>query len=404
MSSSLKSLNSLRDLKKVGFIVPSSNTGLEPLTVSIASQIVDRLSFHFARVVVQTLDTDEKSVGQFNTDKMVASAVLLSDADLDAILWNGTSGSWSGKGLQADVTLSAEMEQATGLPSSTSTLAQIEVLEQYGVKRFSMAGPYVDGPTQGLVNFYSGLGYEVVKTSQMNVRDNVAFANTPVSRIKELLREANSPEAECIVVACTNWPVALVIDEMEAELGKPIYDSICVTLWKALKMVDVKVPIHGWGRLLRDDPTLNKINLVLAKLLESCHASRTTFRLDLPERNCHVDTVCAEACAPGIRQLKLDSSLNQRALKTVQWLETSGRILVQGDCENAEVPPPKALMGVYGVKAQMLAPLFQGDNLIAWISVHYVPSKREWTETEIQALSSSMEEVKKLLIDDSWIS
>ncbi|KAK9344075.1 Asp/Glu/Hydantoin racemase-domain-containing protein [Lipomyces starkeyi] len=404
LTKSMNGLNSLRDLKKVGFIVPSSNTALEPITVSMGSQVADRVSFHFSRVTVQTLDTDEKSVGQFNTDKMVASAVLLNDADLDAILWNGTSGSWSGRGLQADVTLSAEMDTATGLPSSTSTLAQIEVLEQYGVKRFSLAGPYVDGPTQGLVNFYKGLGYDVVKTSQMNERANVAFANTPLSRIKELIREADSPEAECIVVACTNWPVALVIDEMEAEIGKPIYDSICVTLWKALRMVNVKVPIHGWGRLLRDDPTLEKINVALARLLESCSASRTTFRLDLPERNCHVDTVCAEACAPGIKQLKLDSSLNQRALGTVQWIETSRQVLVQGDCKIAKVPPPKALMGVYGVKAQMLAPLHQGDHLTAWISVHYVPSTREWKEQEIQALESTMEDVKKLLIEENWIS
>ncbi|KAK9364699.1 Asp/Glu/Hydantoin racemase-domain-containing protein [Lipomyces kononenkoae] len=400
----MKGVNSLRDLKKVGFIVPSSNTALEPITVSMASQIGDRISFHFGRVIVQTLDTDEKSIGQFKTDKMVASAVLLNDADLDAILWNGTSGSWSGQGLQADVTLAVEMETATGLPASTSTLAQIEVLEKYGVKRFAMAGPYVDGPTQGLVNFYKGLGYDVVKTSQMNERANVAFANTPLSTIKDLLREADSPEAECIVVACTNWPVALVIDEMEEELGKPIYDSICVTLWKAMRMVGINVPIHGWGRLLRNDPTLAKIDTALANLLESCHASRTTFRLDLPERNCHVDMVCAEACAPGVKPLKLDPSLNQRALKTVQWLETSHRTLVQGDCANAEVPPPKALMGVYGVKAQMLTPLYQGDDLIAWISVHYIPSTREWSEKEIQALESTMEDVKKLLVEEKWIS
>ncbi|KAK9479834.1 Asp/Glu/Hydantoin racemase-domain-containing protein [Lipomyces japonicus] len=399
----IKTINSLRDLKKVGFIVPSSNTALEPLTVAMAQQIQDQISFHVSRVVVRTLDTDSNSVGQFDTEKMVSSAKLLADADIDALLWNGTSGAWSGKGLQADVTLSEEMLKETGIASSTSTLAQLEVLQHYGVKKFSLTGPYVDGPTQGLVDFYTGLGYEITKTSQMNERANVAFGNTPIERIKELIREADHPDAECIVVACTNWPAALVLDELEAELGKPIYDSIAVTFWKALKMVNIITPIFGWGFLLRDDPTLTKLNSVLSKLREDVNGSRTTLRLDLPSKNCHVDTVCAEDVATGIPPLKLDPSLNQRALKTVQWIEETQQLLVQNDCANAPVPPPKALMGIYGVKAQMLGGIFTGDKLAAWISIHYVPSIREWKSDEVNKLAAAVAEAEKILKEAKWL-
>ncbi|KAK9470916.1 Asp/Glu/Hydantoin racemase-domain-containing protein [Dipodascopsis tothii] len=399
----MKNLQSLRDLKKIGFIVPSSNTALEPVTQYMASSIADKVSFHFSRVVVQSLDTDPKSVSQFKTDKMVASAVLLNDADLDALLWNGTSGAWSGLGVQADVTLSEEMLAATGLPSSTSTLAQIEVLEHYGIKKVALTGPYVDGPTQGLVNFYTGLGYDVVKTSQMNERANVVFGNTPLERIKELIREADSPEAECIVVACTNWPAALVLEEMEAELKKPIFDSIAVTLWKALKMVGVDAMLPGWGMLMREDNTIDKIKPVLKTLLGATSASRITLRLDLPEKHIHVDTVCAEAVAEGIPQLKFDSSLDQRALGTVMWLETSHQLLVQGDCANADIPPPQALMNVYGVKAQMLAPIYKDNKLTAWISVHHVGNTRVWTEDEIAALKKAADETEAIMLAAKWL-
>lgn len=248
----IKGLNSLQELKKIGFIVPSSNTALEPITASMTSQLGALVSLHFSRVEVKTLDTDEKSVGQFAWEKMLAGAVLLGDANLDALLWNGTSGSWSGKGLQAEHALAASIEQTTGIAASTSTLAQLEVLEQKGVRRFSLAGPYVDGPMQGLVGFYTGLGYKVLATSQMDETLNTLFGNTPLARIKELIQECNHPDAECVVIACTNWPAALVVEEMEAKLGKPIYDSVCVTLWKALRMVNSKVALHGWGSLLNE--------------------------------------------------------------------------------------------------------------------------------------------------------
>lgn len=248
-TNSLKGLHSLQDLKKIGFIVPSSNTALEPITVSMTSQLNALVSLHFSRVEVKTLNTDHQSVGQFAPDKMLAGAVLLGGAQLDAILWNGTSGSWSGKGLQAERALAASIEQMTGIAVSTSTLAQLEVLEQKGVKRLSLTGPYVDGPMQGLVEFYTGLGYEIMATSQMDETLNTVFGNTPLARIKELIRKCDHLDAECVVVACTNWPAALVVEEMEAELGKPIYDSVCVTLWKALRMVKPEVALYGWGSL-----------------------------------------------------------------------------------------------------------------------------------------------------------
>ena len=154
------------------------------------------------------------------------------------------------------------------------------------------------------------------------------IANTPFARIKQLLRDADAPDAECIVVACTNLPATVVLDEMEAELGKPIFDSIAVTLWKALQMTGIAVPLHGWGRLLRDNPVLAELELIMAELREATDGSRTTLRLDIAAHNCQVDTVCAEAVAPGIAELKLNSSLNQRSLATVQWLETHRKPLI----------------------------------------------------------------------------
>jgi maleate isomerase len=175
-----------------------------------------------------------------------------------------------------------------------------------------------------------------------------------------------------------------------------------VTLWKALQMTGIQVPLHGWGKLLRDHPVLGALEKTMATLLQSTAASRTTLRLDIPEHNCHVDTVCAEAVAPGIAQLKLNSSLNQRSLATVQWLEANRELLIQNDCANAAVKPPQALMGIYGVKAQMLAPLMAQDQVFGWLSVHYVVGTRTWNERDIAALQSAAAQVSRVLQENGW--
>ena len=48
-------------------------------------------------------------------------------------------GSWTGKGFEADVTLCDEIQRLTGVSASTASLAQVDVLKHYGIKRFGLA-------------------------------------------------------------------------------------------------------------------------------------------------------------------------------------------------------------------------------------------------------------------------
>jgi maleate isomerase len=403
MKSRLKKIGGLKDIKKIGFITPSSNAALEPLTSLMMHQINDKAAAYFSRVQVRTLTLDANDVSQFDIQKMNEAASLLNDAGVDLIVWNGTSGAWTGKGFEADRELCAAITQATGVPASTSSLAQLAVLEHYGIKKFALATPYVEGTARQMAVTYEGAGYDIVSQARLDIAENKIIGGTSFDRIKQLLRDADSPEAECIVVGCTNLAAAIVVEEMEHELGKPIFDSVAVTLWQALQMAQLNSPLHGWGKLLRDHETLRGLDGVLSELLTATAASRTTIRLDIPELNIGVDDVYAEATKAGVASLRLDSSLNQRSLATVQWLDKHRTLLVQEDCVNAEVPPPQALMGVYGVKAQVLGPLIWRDRLVGWISVHHIPETREWTQSDIDAMKQAMDKAQRLLENAGWV-
>lgn len=402
MNHAIKHIETLAALKKVGFITPSSNTALEPITAALCATISGQFSSHYARVGVTSITLDGADVDQFNTSKMAAVAQQLNDAGLDAILWNGTSGSWTGGGFEADRTLCDAIHAATGLPASSSSLAQLEVLRHYRIERFALAVPYVDGPTRMIIDTYQREGFSVVRSAQLDETVNARIGRVPLERIRQLLRDADHPDAECIVVACTNLPATLVLEEMEAELGKPIFDSIAVTLWKALRMVGLDTPIHGWGKLLRDHPAHVQLDDLLEKLRVATGASRTTLRLDVPAYNSHVDTVTAESYGPGVAPLRTNASLNQRSLDTVKWLEKHKVNLIQEDCINAPVKPPGALMSIYGVKAQMLTPLIENGDLMGWISVHYIPGTRDWSDKDVALLDEANANVKQILQHHRW--
>ena len=402
MKKRLLSQAGMAGMKKIGFITPSSNTALEPLTYLMLNQLSDVVSVHFERLPVQTLTLDSRDVAQFQAEKMEHAARLLQDAKVDAILWNGTSGGWTGEGLDADRRICERITAATGIPASTTSLAQVEVFQRYGVTRYGLAVPYEEGPTSMMAKTYQAEGFEAVSRAMSGERINNVIGGMAFDSIRKLLRDADSPQAQCLMVGCTNLPATVLIDEIEAALGKPVFDSIAVTLWKALRMVGIERPLHGWGALLRSHPAIAQLDALMEDLRIAQKCGRTTIRLDVPSMNIGVDDVYAESAAPGIPPLKLDSSLNQRALGTVQWLEKHHDLLIQSDCINAEVPPPKALMSVYGVTAQMLAPLVFDGELLGWISVHHMGGTRTWQETEIAKLCEAAARAREILQAAGW--
>jgi len=140
-----------------------------------------------------------------------------------------------------------------------------------------------------------------------------------------------------------------------------------------------------------DEVTFEKL---LADLLIATSASRVTLRLARPGE---VFPVVAEALAPGTPSITSGVSPDLTRAATMRYLAEHHANLIQDDCANAEVPPPPELLEFYGVKAQMLAPIVGGSELIGLVSVHYTPSPRHWTSEEIDALDRAADEIELAL-------
>jgi len=237
-------------IARIGHITPSSNTALEPLTYAMNRPLDDRLAHHFSRIRVTHLALEASSEAQFQMAPMLAGARLLADAPLDAIVWNGTSASW--RGLENDTALCEAITAETGLPASTSTIAFYKAFREKGWSRIALAVPYTEDITRQIATEYGRQGFPVVGSAHLGVRENREIGATGPEPIRGLLRDAARSKPDCIAVVCTNFNATELVEEMEAELGIPIIDSIAVTFWEACRLAGTAAPIPGWGRLLAE--------------------------------------------------------------------------------------------------------------------------------------------------------
>ena len=235
--------------KRLGVLTPSSNTALEPLTSAMVSSLPG-VSAHFSRFTVTEISMRDQSLQQFDDSKILEAARLLADAHVDVICWSGTSASWLG--FEKDRQLCARITEATGIPATTSVLALNDILAAQGARTLGLVSPYVDDVQQKIIANYRGIGIDCVAEQHLGITVNFKFGEVEPDTLRAMLREAAKARPDAMTVMCTNLHAAQLVQELEAELDIPIYDSVATVVWQALKTVGIAPSeLKGWGRLFQ---------------------------------------------------------------------------------------------------------------------------------------------------------
>jgi maleate isomerase len=236
--------------KRIGVLTPSSNTALEPLTSAMVSA-VPGVTAHFSRFSVTEISLREASLRQFDDGKILDAARLLAEARVDVICWSGTSASWLG--FEKDRQLCARITEATGIPATTSVLALNELLAAQGARTLGLVSPYVQDVQQRIVANYAGIGIDCVAERHLDLSVNFKFGEVEPNTLRRMLRDVAKQRPDALTMLCTNLRAAHLVDEMERELGIPIYDSVSTVVWKALKTIGVDASATKcWGRLFSE--------------------------------------------------------------------------------------------------------------------------------------------------------
>jgi maleate isomerase len=234
----------------LGMLTPSSNTVLEPVTQAMVSGLAE-VSVHFSRFKVTEIALAPSALAQFDDSEILRAAEMLAHTKADVIAWNGTSSGWLG--FEADHRLCDHITAATGIKSTTSMLALNEILERSAVKRLGLVTPYLDDVQAKIVANYSALGVSCAAERHLSMRDNFSFSEVPPDRIRAIIREVATAAPDAVAVVCTNLRGAPLVEQLEREIGMPIYDSISTVVWKSLLLADIEPKrVTGWGRLFRE--------------------------------------------------------------------------------------------------------------------------------------------------------
>ena len=204
-------------------------------------------------IVSSGLNVQSHTETEFNKaiDALSVGLGIFKAEECDAILMGGiTLGTQRGYAAEQEVV--ATLSQQVGLPVSTTMNATVEALKHLNVKSTVIATAYKETINQAVKKYYEDGGVRVLAISGLEVSKPVDqvklpdYASYKVAR--ELFRQNNDVES---ILLQGRWRTVSYVQELENDTGRPVVASTAASLWWVMKTLGMKVPIQGYGRLLR---------------------------------------------------------------------------------------------------------------------------------------------------------
>ena len=241
-----------RGRARFGILVPFTNTNLEP---DMALLRPEGVSMHFARIGGYDQDEvpDASQMHGLGAADLGEPLHLLQGVRPDVVLYGCTSATLT-HGPKFDRALAGQIMAGSGAATVTAAGALLHALKTLDVMRFGFASPYVPTINDSAIAFLAECGAEAVARSEVeDTLDNYGQGEMDPKEVFALGLAADHPEAQAIVLSCTDMRSLEIVAHLEDAVGKPVICSNQAMMFQAMQLVGLEESIVGFGQLLERD-------------------------------------------------------------------------------------------------------------------------------------------------------
>jgi maleate cis-trans isomerase len=183
------------------------------------------------------------------TDYLENAAARLATLVPDVALWACTSASFVVGRAGAEDQVKAISARA-GCPAGSTSLAFVNALAALGARRVAIMATYPEEVARRFESFLGEFGVSVSDLHWLGAPSGYDAGLIPPAEVCRAVRDADHAEADAVLIPDTALPTLDLIEDLEAELGKPVLTANQVTLWEGLRLAGRRVGTPGMGRLL----------------------------------------------------------------------------------------------------------------------------------------------------------
>jgi maleate cis-trans isomerase len=215
----------------IGLLVPVNNTTMEP---ELLAWLPEGSSCRTLRI-----PRGKGMLTPSNLPAYVAEGMKLAkelrDEPLDLVVYGCTAAGFMA-GPERDAEIAAELASVTKKRVVTTASSMAAALQNLAARRIALITPYPDHVNETLMAFLTRFEIDVLSSFKAQTVDELA--GITAAQIAERAREIAHPGLDALFIACSQLPTLAIIDELERELGLPVWSSIRATAWQVLRAAE----------------------------------------------------------------------------------------------------------------------------------------------------------------------
>ena len=152
----------------------------------------------------------------------------------------------------SDRQLGKKLSDKFGVPVAAGLTAEVEALKAMNCQKLVVGTPYPEELNDRLKRHLEASGFEVLQIAGYGVRKNADLTDLPVHASYKIAKRlhANGQHADGVFIACPRWPTLPDVELLEQEIKKPVVTSSLACIWYAMKLIDVRENVRGYGQLM----------------------------------------------------------------------------------------------------------------------------------------------------------
>ncbi|PWI18192.1 decarboxylase [Streptomyces sp. Act143] len=186
-------------------------------------------------------------------ERLAAGVEELRMGGADSVVWACTSGSfvhgWEGAHDQVRA-----LAMAAGMPASSTSFAFVHAAREVKAHRVAVGATYPDDVAGLFADFLRAGGLEVTGVKGSGIITAAEVGTWGEAEVFALARQADTADADALLLPDTALHTVAHIPALEKELGKPVLTANQVTVWEGLRLADRRVNAPRLGALFTREP------------------------------------------------------------------------------------------------------------------------------------------------------
>ena len=207
--------------KRVGLIVPSTNTVMEP---DLYRHLPPGATVHTSRMLLEgsvTIEAEELMLDVYLPECARQIGTLMPD-----VVVFGCTSAGALRGPEYEQELAGEISKATGAPTITIMGAVVDELTRLDVKSVAVLTPYSEEINDTIKESLEASGFTVPHINGMDVKGAFNIAAVSPEEIVEYVRlELEGVDSDCLFVSCANLKSVDVLEDIRQAAGRPVVTS-----------------------------------------------------------------------------------------------------------------------------------------------------------------------------------